>query len=321
MSTAEWAERLRDVTVPGLDEEDTPLLLVLPGLVAFSAFMFYPVLYTVYLSMTNAAPANLFNPERAIEFIWFDNYEKVLTDPSFWNSLGVTWLFVVTSVTLKVFVGIGIAMALTHDRVRGKRYMRSLVIAPMGFPAIFTITVWAGIFSPARFGLANQFVVWVGEWVPLVPAEHVAWMSQRWMAFLAYNVTEAWLAYPFVVIITVSALQDVSGELLDAAKVDGASYFHRVVHVVLPSIKRPVMFASILTAAASFNQFLIPFVFNEGGPARQNELVIVYGYREAFSFNRYGEGAAVMLIAVLFIGTFMWINVKKGRLAEGVSEQ
>ncbi len=80
------------------------------------------------------------------------------------------------------------------------------------------------------------------------------------------------------------------------------------------------MFASILTAAASFQAFLIPYVFNQGGPARANELIVVYGYREAFTFSQYGEGAAISLLAVAFIGAFMWLNVKKGRLADGVSE-
>jgi arabinogalactan oligomer/maltooligosaccharide transport system permease protein len=200
----------------------------------------------------------------------------------------------------------------TNDWVRGKRFLRSLIIIPMGLPAIFTITVWRGIFSPAEFGLANQLLSTFG-------VESVAWFQQRWLAFVSYNVTEMWLAYPFIVIITVSALQDVPESLHDAAKVDGAGFLARFRHVTLPSIKRPVLFASILTAAASFQQFLIPYVFNDGGPARKNELVIVYGYREAFEFNQYGLGAAIMLVAVVFIGIFMWVNVKKGRLAEGVA--
>jgi arabinogalactan oligomer/maltooligosaccharide transport system permease protein len=140
------------------------------------------------------------------------------------------------------------------------------------------------------------------------------------MAFFAYNVTEAWLAYPFMVIITVSALQDVPEELHEAAMVDGAGYFSRFFHVTMPSIKKPVLFASILTAAASFQQFLIPFVFNDGGPARLNELIVVYGYREALSFAEYGRGAAISLVAILFIGAFMWLNVKRGRLADGVND-
>ncbi|MFC6724352.1 carbohydrate ABC transporter permease [Halobium palmae] len=320
MSTASRVAR-RVEEVPFLDKRDASLLLVLPGLFVFSAFMLFPVVYLVGISFTNAAPANLFAGEGALSvltfgeatFVGLENYVSVLTDPTFWNSFGVTWLFVATSVALKITLSLGIALVVTGERVRGKRLMRSFIILPMGLPAIFTITVWRGIFSSAQFGLANQILSSLGFGT-------VSWLSQRWMAFLAYNVTEAWLAYPFMVIITVSALQDVPDELHEAAMVDGAGYVSRFLHVTLPSIKRPVLFASILTAAASFQQFLIPFVFNEGGPARQNELIVVYGYREALSFSEYGRGAAISLIAVLFIGAFMWLNVKRGRLADGVSE-
>lgn len=320
MSTASRVAR-RVEEVPFLDKRDASLLLVLPGLFVFSAFMLFPVVYLVAISFTNAAPSNLFAGEGALsvlllgeaEFVGLENYVDVLTDPLFWNSFGVTWLFVATSVALKIALSLGIALVVTGKRVRGKRFMRSLIILPMGLPAIFTITVWRGIFSSAQFGLANQILSSLGLGT-------VSWLSDRWMAFLAYNVTEAWLAYPFMVIITVSALQDVPEELHEAAMVDGASYVSRFFHVTLPSIKRPVLFASILTAAASFQQFLIPYVFNDGGPARQNELIVVYGYREALAFAEYGRGAAISLIAVLFIGAFMWLNVKRGKLADGVSD-
>jgi arabinogalactan oligomer/maltooligosaccharide transport system permease protein len=301
-------QRLRTATP--VDSENLSLLLVLPGLFFFSAFMFYPMVYLVYLSFTNARPSNLFAGEEV--WVGLANYTQVLSDPQFWNSIGTTWLFVGTSVVLKLALGVTIALVVTSDWVRGKRFMRSLIIVPMGLPAIFSITVWRGIFSPAEFGLANQLLGAFG-------LSSVAWFQERWLAFLSYNVTEMWLAYPFIVIITVSALQDVPEALHDAAKVDGAGFLARFRHVTLPSIKRPVLFATILTAAASFQQFLIPYVFNDGGPARKNELVIVYGYREAFEFNQYGLGATIMLVAVVFIGIFMWINVKKGRLAEGVA--
>lgn len=309
-------------TIPFLDERDVPLLFVLPGLFVFAAFMLFPVVYLVGISFTNAKPATLFAGEGAASVLTFgeatlvglENYASVLTDPMFWNSFGVTWLFVATSVVLKIGLSLGIALVVTSERVRGKRLLRSFIILPMGLPAIFTITVWRGIFSSAEFGLANQLLT-------LLDLGSVAWLSGRWSAFFAYNVTEMWLAYPFMVIITVSALQDVPEELHEAAMVDGAGYLARFLHVTLPSIKRPVLFASILTAAASFQQFLIPYVFNQGGPARANELIVVYGYREALAFSEYGRGAAISLVAVVFIGAFMWLNVKRGRLAEGVAEQ
>lgn len=321
MSTVSRVAR-RVEAIPFLDKRDVSLLFVLPGLFIFTAFMLLPVLYLVGISFTNADPASLFAGEGIVgiltfgeaTFIGLENYVSVLTDPMFWNSFGITWLFVATSVTLKIGLSLGIALVVTSDRVRGKRLMRSFIILPMGLPAIFTITVWRGIFSSAEFGLANQVLTSLG-------VGSVAWLAERWPAFFAYNITEAWLAYPFMVIITVSALQDVPEELHEAAKVDGAGYFSRFAHVTLPSIKRPVLFASILTAAASFQQFLIPYVFNQGGPARTNELIVVYGYREAFAFAEYGRGAAISLIAVVFIGAFMWLNVKRGRLADGVADQ
>lgn len=308
--------------VPFIEQRDRSLLLVLPGLFIFSAFMLFPVVYLVGLSFTNAAPANLFAGEGSFSvltfgeatFVGVSNYADVLTDLEFWNSFGVTWLFVFTSVLLKISLSIGVALVVTNERVRGRRLMRSFIILPMGLPAIFTITVWRGIFSSAEFGLVNQVLGLLG-------ASSVAWLSTRWPAFFAYNVTEMWLAYPFMVIITVSALQDVPEELHEAAMIDGAGFVKRFFHVTLPAIKRPVLFASILTAAASFQQFLIPFVFNQGGPARANELIVVYGYREALSFSQYGRGAAISLLAVVFIGAFMWINVKRGKLADGVSDQ
>jgi arabinogalactan oligomer/maltooligosaccharide transport system permease protein len=352
------------------DRGDAWFLLVAPGLLLFSLFMVYPVAYLIYLSLTNARPSNLFRGEE--EFVGgpevfgvtlpIENYTQLFaTGPliradvpiwrvwdlvawgnfnvEFWNSFGLTWLFVATSVTLKLFVGISIALVLTHHRVRGKRGMRALAILPMGLPNIFTVTVWRGIFSTANYGLANQLLTYtaakingvigainavtgvVGLELGTLAVQEVSWMTDRWMAFAAYNITEAWLAYPFILLITVSALQDVPKELHEAARVDGAGFLTRFVHVTLPSIKRPVMFASILTAAASFQQFLIPFVFNEGGPGRKNELLIVYGYRQALGKDFYGEGAAIMLTVVLVIGIFMWINVKKGKLAEGVDTE
>ncbi|ELZ74806.1 carbohydrate ABC transporter permease [Haloferax larsenii] len=338
MSTASRvARRVEDI--PFLDKRDASLLFVLPGLFVFSAFMLFPVVYLIGISFTDAAPANLFAGDGAFSvltfgeatFIGIENYADVLfggtfsivlfdrtivtlpINGQFWNSFGVTWLFVATSVTLKIAFSLALALVVTSERVRGKRLMRSLIILPMGLPSIFTITVWRGIFSSAEFGLANQILGMFGF-------DTVSWLSERWLAFAAYNVTEMWLAYPFMVIITVSALQDVPDELHEAAIVDGAGYLSRFFHVTLPSIKRPVFFASILTAAASFQQFLIPFVFNEGGPARQNELIVVYGYREALSFAEYGRGAAISIIALMFIGAFMWLNVKRGRLADGVND-
>ena len=317
---------------------DWGLLLVIPGIVLFATFMLYPIFYLVYISLTDATHAGTVVGGGS-QLIGFDNYVELLSDSQFWTSMSVTWGFVAVSLVLKVIVAVGIALVLNHARVMGKRHMRALVIIPLGFPPIFTISVWRGMFSSARFGVFNELLLtyyngfvrsvagaidtvffWTTVTAPefLLVGGPIAWLGGRWEAFFAYVITEVWLAYPFMVLIIVSALQDVPRELHDAAKVDGAGYFHRFVNVTLPAIRRPVLFASILTAAASFQQFLIPWVFNRGGPSRQNELILVYGYREAISFQQYGIASAIMVTAIVFIGIFMWVAVKYGNLAEGV---
>jgi arabinogalactan oligomer/maltooligosaccharide transport system permease protein len=353
MSTvSDVAQRFKETDIKSALEQNSSAALVLPGLLLWSMFMLLPMVYILILSFTNARPANLFRGDGTLlgfipmgntTFIGLENYIELLfsnnaadvilagafgevlniflSDPialfnyQFWNSFLVTWAFVIVSVTGKVLLGIAIAMIMTGNRVRGKRYLRGIIIMPMGVPVIFSILIWRFVFSNARFGLLNQFLIGSGIVDSAVP-----WMNQRWLAFSGYVVTEMWLAYPFMVLITVSALQNVNGDLLDAAEVDGAGFFSRMRHVILPSIKRPVMFATILTSAASFQQFLIPFVFNNGGPSRENELLLVYAYREAFASNRYGVGAAISLTALFFIGMFMWVAVKRGNLAEEAGE-
>lgn len=300
--------------------EDASGLLVLPGLLTYGVFMLYPLMYLVFLSFTNAGGAEDLI-RGTYDFVALNNYAALVQDGQFWTSMGVTWLFVFVSVILKVIFSVALALLMTHDRVRGKRYMRALAIIPLGLPGIFTITVWRQFFSPARFGIANEAYISVAGALGY-DAAPIGWFFNRWLTFFSYVVTELWLAYAFMLIIIVSALQDVSGELHDAAKVDGAGFMTRFYHVTLPAIKRPVWFAAILTGATSFQQFLIPYIFNLGGPSRTNEFILLYGFREAFqSPPRMGIGAAIMVIALMFIGMFMWINVKKGRLADGLGDQ
>ncbi|SFR38307.1 MULTISPECIES: carbohydrate ABC transporter permease [Halorubrum] len=306
---------------------DWGLLLVIPGVILFSSFMLYPIVYLFYISLTDATFAGSVIGGGA-ELIGLANYAQLLRDPQFWSSMSTTWLFVAVSLVVKVFVAVGIALLLNHARVVGKRYMRAAVIVPLGFPGIFTITVWRGMFSDARFGVFNTVLGRYNEFMSALSAPQVllfdvpiGFLSGRWEAFFAYVTTEVWLAYPFMVIIIVSALQDVPESLHEAAMVDGAGWLQRFRTVTLPAIKGPVLFASILTAATSFQQFLIPWVFNRGGPARQNELIIVYGYREAISFNEFGLSAAILIVAIAFVGLFMLVAVRYGGLAEGVGEQ
>lgn len=98
--------------------------------------------------------------------------------------MDVTWLFVAMSVTFKIFVDLGIGLAVTGERAHGKRFMRALITILLGLPGIFIVAIWHDTFSSVEFGLANQSFRMVGPDSTTRP-------SERWMALLAYNVTEA----------------------------------------------------------------------------------------------------------------------------------
>jgi len=214
---------------------------------------------------------------------------------------------------MKLVFSIGMALVVTSDRVRGRRLMRSFIILPMGLPAIFTITVWRGIFSSANFGLANQLLGAFG-------ITTVSWLTERWPAFFAYNVTEAWLAYPFMVIITVSALQDVS-----RGTARGGEGRRRWTPGTVPPRHAPVDQAARAVRDHPHVGRFVPAVphpvrLQYGRPCTAERAPDPVRLSGGVLVLRLRAGAAISLIAVAFIGTFMWINVKRGKLADGVKE-
>jgi arabinogalactan oligomer/maltooligosaccharide transport system permease protein len=142
------------------------------------------------------------------------------------------------------------------------------------------------------------------------------WLNNEWLAFTAYNITNTWLAYPFMMTVILGALQGIPPELYEAATVDGARAWHKVKHITLPLIRRPLLLATLLTTNTTFQQLNVPYLLNQGGPARLNETVMVWGYRTILTGRFYGLASAflgIVLIIVLFIG---FAGLRVSRIAE-----
>ena len=280
-------------------------LLIIPGLLVFLFFNLYPIAYSVYLAFTNA---NFYNIMGKYSIIGLENFQKILFHPNtrFYYSLGRTVLFVLTSVPLKVAFGIALAVLLNSAVIRGRAFFRSLLIFPWTLPAVLSILMWRGLFN-MDFGAINKILMSIG-----FPA--INWLNDTLNAFIAYNIVEVWLAYPFMMTVVLAALQSVPPELYDSAQIDGAGRLQRLRYITLPLIFRPLWFATILTSNASFQAFLVPYLLNGGGPARTNEFVILYGYKEAFQIGEFGYAAAFMVIISLIIMAFMYVGMKVGRM-------
>jgi len=198
--------------------------------------------------------------ELTLHFVGLDNFRTLFSNPRFPYSIVKTLMFVATSVPLKVMVGVTLAIIYTSPLVYGRRFMRGLLLVPWAVPVLLSVTTWRILFTPERGFLSLVFEELSGYRVDIYVNE--------WHAFLLYNIVEVWLAYPFVMTVTMAALASIPKEYLEAALVDGARTLQILRSVVLPLILRPIAFATILTTGASLQAFMVPLLINNGGPAK-----------------------------------------------------
>lgn len=284
-------------------------LLLIPGLLVFFALNLYPIIFSIYLGFTNAYFGNIAGK---YQFIGLSNFEELLFsgDTRFYYVLGRTFLFLATSVPLKVTFGLALAVIFNSQVIKGRNIFRSFLILPWTIPAVLSILTWRGLFY-YDFGAINGILQAIGF-------PRVNWLYDVTNAFIAYNIVELWLAYPFMMTVILAALQSVPPELYDSARVDGASSWQRLRHITIPLIWRPLLFAIILTSNASFQAFLVPYLLNFGGPANQNELIMVWGYKQAFQNpgvpGAMGLAAAFFVLVSLIILAFSYAGLKIGKI-------
>ncbi len=290
------------------------IIFIIPGMFAFLFFNIYPIIYSIYISFTNAQLGNFpIEATKEMYFIGLENYRWVFSDPMFRRAFIWTWIFVITSVSLKVVAGLFLSLLYTNRYVYGKPLFRALLIIPWALPLLFSVTIWRFMFDPV-FGPVNILLKDFGV------ANPPRWTDTFSWGFIALNVIEVWLAYPFMMTVITSALQSVPPDLIEAAIVDGATYWQRLRYVVIPIVSRPIMFATILTSAASFQYFMVPFIFNAG--IFEDRFMLLYGYRKAFaaSVPNYGRATAALFIATIIIAIYMFIVMKASKLQRGAAE-
>jgi arabinogalactan oligomer/maltooligosaccharide transport system permease protein len=292
------------------------LLLTIPSLFLFIFFNIWPIAFSVYLAFTNANQINVYNPEypaRPLRFIGLSNFVQLFNDPAFYYSLLKTLLFLGTSVPLKMLVGVGLAFLFSSPLIYGKRVMRGLLLTPWALPAILSVMIWRGALDPRYGPMTPFFSLIVGR-----PFQAVGTTMNEWDSFLAYNIIEMWLAYPFVMTVVGGAISGIPKEIIEASIVDGAGVFSRTTKVVLPLIMRTVAFVAVLTSGASLQAFLIPFVLNDGGPMKifagkliySNDLLLLYGYHRFMRDYEWGYAAAFYLIVVMILSVYVYIWFK-----------
>jgi arabinogalactan oligomer/maltooligosaccharide transport system permease protein len=228
------------------------------------------------------------------------NFSRVITSPDirgpFAKILVWTFAFAVLSVAATFVVGLFLAIILNHPKVRGKSIYRSIYLLPYAVPSFISIIIWASMFNK-QFGLINNLF-----------GLHVGWLEDPWWAKFAVLMTNLWLGFPYMFLVSMGVLQSIPSDLVEAAQVDGCSGSRAFRYVTFPLLLVTVEPLLIASFAFNFNNFNVIQLLTGGGPFTYNsvtagstDLVISYTYRLSFTSNTHQYGFAAALSVVLFI--------------------
>ncbi|UEJ81923.1 sugar ABC transporter permease [Brachybacterium halotolerans subsp. kimchii] len=244
------------------------------------------------------------------EFIGIDNYVRMVKDPQFWNSARVTLLYLVVLVPLIYVVGLGLAL-LVQQRFPAVGIIRSALFLPYVISIVVVAMVW-------QFMLTDRTGV-IASLLSVVGLDGISFLGDPRFALGTVIAVTVWLQMGYYMIIFLAGLQDIPGELYEAARIDGASAWQRLRRITLPLLA-PTSFFVLLTSmvAVVTGGLDMIFVLTSGGPANSTSLLIFYIYQQAFLFGDLGYAAAVGSVLVAFLLLFsgaMFLLTRGGRFS------
>lgn len=282
-------------------------LYIAPAMIALAALTFYPVLYGIWLSFTDA------NQTHLGEHVWigFKNFGTIL-DSAGTARVGLfTLIWAVANVSAHLGLGLLLAIALNHPGLKGRTVYRTLLLLPWAIPGYISVLAWRGMLEPA--GLINA-----------VLGTELDWLASPNSARTLVILVNIWLGAPFMMMALSGALQSLPRESYEAAEVDGVHPWRQFLHLTLPSLKSIVVPLSLLGFIWTFNMFHVIFLLTRGKPdvafgePGATDILITYVYDVAFEYGNYGIAAAWSVAIFLMLFAFSWFYLKQTRAIEAI---
>ena len=270
----------------------SPYLFIVPALLVYGGFFFYPLIKLVELS--------LYKWDGILErrFVGLRHYQKLLGDERFWEALSHNFSWMIAAIIIPVLFGLILAILLSRSSMYGSIFFRTIFFMPQVLSSVTVSLIWSWIYNPS-YGAINVFLRAIGF-------EHLAqgWLGDSDLVLLSLFIAWSWVHYGFTMIIFIAAIDAVDEVLFDAAKVDGANWWQQFRHVLLPSIRGSLTTIILVTAISSFQVFDMVYVLTRGGPGDASMVVPVYMLESAFTLRKVGYGATVAIAMGLVIVGF-----------------
>lgn len=275
--------------------------LVLPSVLLMLLVTAYPMFRALYLSLFQY---RLTSPNDR-EFVGLSNYATALSDSLFWKDLWNTVLIMVVTVAVELVIGFAFAMVM-HRIVFARGAIRTAILIPYGIITVVSAFAWQFTFS-----LNNGYINSWFSWLPGI-AENTNWFGEHGTAMFAIMVSEIWKTTPFMSLLLLAGLAQVSEDMLEAAKVDGATWWQRLTKVILPNMRAAIMVAVLFRALDAFRIFDNIFVMTKGAQGTESSSFLTY--RQVIEQFQLGMGSALSVLLFLSVLLLAWLIVKLFRV-------
>jgi ABC-type sugar transport system permease subunit len=289
----------------GLREQPMTYLYVAPAMVAMLLLVFVPFAMGVVLAFFDGDGAP----------VGVANFVEILSPStqgptSFYWTFWMTLLWTVSNVILHVSIGLALALVLNRPDLKFRWIYRVLLIVPWAVPNYITALIWKWMFN-TQYGAVNALLAIFG-------VDQIDWFGTSVLTnFVANLVTNTWLGFPFMMVVSLGALQSIPKDLYEAVKIDGANRWQSFRHVTLPLLKPALVPAVILGTIWTFNMFNVIYLVSGGGPDHQTNILITEAYDAFKVMKRYGYAAAYSLLIFVVLYAYGAMTNRITRATEG----
>lgn len=279
-------------------DQMSAFVFLLPALVLFTLFAWYPILRSVLLSFQSVQLG------RESTWVGLQNYRNMIIDPAFESAWRNSFEFAALSVVIGFFVPVLIAILVNEMRL-AKGFFRLVYFLPNVIPAVIALLVWQELYR-IEGGYLNALFVNLGF-------ERQAWLQDPGLVKLSILIIMTWGGFGATMLLYLAALQDLPVELYEAAEIDGASFSDRVRYITLPHLRPTMLVLLILQVIGVVQIFIEPFVLTDGGPGQLTTTPVLKIYEKAFLNYNFGLASAwsVLLMSVLAVFSFIYLRISR----------